>query len=271
MTQKLFYETYGGTAPENYERYFVPYIGRPLADELIEAAAIQPGERVLDVACGTGVVARLAAERAGVSGSVDGLDMNPGMLEVARSVASSDKSINWHQSSAESMPLSGGSYDVVTCQLGLQFMADKPAALAEMHRVLVPGGRLVLSVAGPTPAPFVIFADAVGRHINPGIAPFVHMVFSLSATDELLALLTDTGFRDVSIEVHNRKLRLPPPRDFMWQYIHSTPLAEVVAQAGEESQVALEQETVNGWQTFVEDGSMTVTPRMLLATGRKQN
>jgi ubiquinone/menaquinone biosynthesis C-methylase UbiE len=269
MTQTATYKTFTGSAAENYERYFVPHIGRPLADDLIEAAAIQPGERVLDVACGTGLIARLAAERAGAFGSVDGLDMNPGMLEVARSVTPSDTSINWYQSSAESMPLSDGSYDIVTCQLGLQFMADKPAALAEMHRVLVPGGRLVLSVGGPTPAPFVIFADAVGRHINPGIAPFVHMVFSLNDTDELQTLVRNAGFRDVSIEVQNRKLRLPPPRDFMWQYIHSTPLAQAVAQAGDESQAALEQETVNGWQTFVEDGAMTVTPRMLLAAARK--
>jgi ubiquinone/menaquinone biosynthesis C-methylase UbiE len=269
MAQKLFYEAYGGTAPENYERYFVPCIGRPFAEDLIDAAAIQPGERVLDVACGTGVIVRLAAERVGASGSVDGLDMNPGMLEVARSVAPSGTSITWHQCSAESMPLADGSYDIVTCQLGLQFMADKPAALSEMHRVLVPGGRLVLSVAGPTPPPFIVFAEALGQHINPGVVPFVHMVFSLNDPDELRGLLADAGFQDASVQTYTRKLRLPPPRDFMWQYIHSTPLADAVAQAGEASQTALEHDVVNGWQAFVEDGAMTFTVRGLLAMGRK--
>lgn len=76
-----FYGTaYGGSAPENYERYFVPAIGRPLAEQLVAAAALRAGERVLDVACGTGVVARLAAGRVGPAGSVAGADVNAGML-----------------------------------------------------------------------------------------------------------------------------------------------------------------------------------------------
>jgi hypothetical protein len=73
----------------------------------------------------------------------------------------------------------------------------------------------------------------------------------------------------VSVEVYNRKLRLPAPKDFMWQYIHSTPLAEAFTHADEENQAALEQEVVNGWQPFVEDGGMTFTARGLLATGQK--
>ncbi len=269
MAQVTFYETYGGSAPEIYERYFTPSIGRPLADELITAAALRPGERVLDVACGTGTITRLAAELVGSTGVVAGLDLNPGMLAVAREVTPADYSISWYQSNAESMPIEDGAYDVVLSQLGLQFMADKPAALAEMYRVLAPGGRLALSVTGPTPPPFVVFADAIGEHINPEISPFVHMVFSLNDPDLLQSLASDAGFRDVSIEVYNRKLKLPAPREFMWQYVHSTPLAEAVGQADLESQAALEQAVVTGWQEFVEDGAMTVTPRMLLVTASK--
>src|SRR6187399_3084259 len=83
---KPFYEAYGGTAPEAYERYFVPAIGGPLAQDLIAEAALRAGERVLDVACGTGVVARLAAERVGAGGAVAALDLNSAMLDVARAV-----------------------------------------------------------------------------------------------------------------------------------------------------------------------------------------
>ena len=75
----------GVNPPENYERYFVPNIGAPVAKDLIEIAALHPNERVLDVACGTGIVARLASQRVGTNGSVVGLDVNPGMLAVARS------------------------------------------------------------------------------------------------------------------------------------------------------------------------------------------
>jgi SAM-dependent methyltransferase len=133
------------------------------------------------------------------------------------------------------MPLADQSFDIVMCQLGLQFMDDKPAALREMYRVLIPGGRVVISVTGPTPEPFSIFADALGRHINPRISPFVHLVFSLDDPEALRALLDDAGFSEVSVHTFTPKLQLPPPADFMWQYIYSTPMSEPVNQAGEDS------------------------------------
>ena len=139
--QPAFGKTFGGNAAENYERYFVPAIGRPLATDLVAAAALQAGERVLDVACGTGVVTRLAAEQVGPGGSVAGADLTANMLEVARSAAPPKSGIQWYETSAEAMPLPDHAFDVVFCQLGLQFVADKAAAAREMHRVLVPGGR----------------------------------------------------------------------------------------------------------------------------------
>ena len=141
------FQSYGGTAPENYERYFVPAIGLPLAAELVEAARLAPGERVLDVACGTGVVARLAAEQVGAAGQVTALDVNPGMLAVARSVPS-PIAIEWREGAAEDMQLPDAAYDVALCQMGLQFFADRGAALAELNRVLAAGGRLVVNVPG---------------------------------------------------------------------------------------------------------------------------
>lgn len=115
--QQVYGKSYGGTAAENYQRFFVPTIGAPVADDLIAIAGLQPGERVLDVACGTGVVTRLAAERVGAAGSVTGLDINPGMLAVASSATPSDMSINWHEANAESMPFSDSAFDVVLCQM----------------------------------------------------------------------------------------------------------------------------------------------------------
>ena len=149
MPQHNFYEAYGGSAPENYERYFVPVIGTPLATDLIDIATLRPGERVLDVACGTGVVARLAAERVGTTRTVAGIDINPGMLTVARSVTPPGMSIEWYETSAEAIPLPDEAFDVVLCQLGLQFVSDKLAALREMRRVLAPNGRLVTRWSDP--------------------------------------------------------------------------------------------------------------------------
>jgi SAM-dependent methyltransferase len=120
MTQQMSWKTYSGGQAANYERYFVPAIGAPLANDLIELAELRPGERVLDVACGTGVVTRLAAER--VDGAaVAGLDVNPGMLQVAREVTG-DAAIEWHEASAEALPLGDETFEVVLCQMGLQFI-----------------------------------------------------------------------------------------------------------------------------------------------------
>lgn len=134
-----------GRAPELYERYLVPAITAVWAADLVERAAPRSGERVLDVACGTGIVARRAAERVGNHGRVVGLDLNSGMLAVARSLSSQDASgIEWREGSALAMPLPDAAFDLVLCQLELQFFPDRPLALREMRRALVPGGRLAL-------------------------------------------------------------------------------------------------------------------------------
>ncbi|HZD41684.1 MAG TPA: methyltransferase domain-containing protein, partial [Terriglobales bacterium] len=244
MSQQHHRGSYGGSAPENYERYFVPAIGAPLANDLIKIAALRPGERVLDVACGTGVVARLASQLVGAAGTVVGLDVNPGMLAVARSTTPPGIAIDWHEASAEAMPLPDASFDAVLCQMGLQFVPDKHAALSEMRRVLLPGGRLIFNVPGPTPQLFVIMGEALARHIGAAAAGFVNHVFSLHDTAELQHLMNGAGFRDVSVQVDTKSLRLPPPEEFLWQYVYSTPLAGVVGQVNVELRGSLERDVV---------------------------
>jgi ubiquinone/menaquinone biosynthesis C-methylase UbiE len=269
MSQQHYGKAYGGSAPDNYERYFVPTIGAPLARDLIDIAVVRPGERVLDVACGTGVVARLASQQVGAAGTVAGLDVNPGMLAVASSATPPDLSIQWHESSAEAMPLPDASFDVVLCQMGLQFMPDKHAALREMRRVLTSSGRLILNVPGPTPRPFAIMAEALAHHIGAEAARFVSHVFSLCDTAELQKLISSAGFRDVSTQSEVKQLRLPAPKDFLWQYVHSTPLAAVVAQVDDERRELLEHEVVAKWQEFVEDRALMLEVRIVVATARK--
>ncbi|MFW6027578.1 MAG: class I SAM-dependent methyltransferase, partial [bacterium] len=264
MSAKPYDSSYGGSLPENYQRYFVPSIGAPVAESLIAAAAPQSGERVLDVACGTGVVTRMAAERAG-SGLVSGLDMNAGMLEVARASSPEDLGIEWHEASAEAMPLADESYDVVLCQMGLQFMPDKLAALREMRRVLVPGGRLLFNVPGPTPAPFEVLAEVLARRIKPEAAGFAHAVFSLNDADEIRGLLSDAGFRDAEVHASEGTLQLPAPQDFLWQYVYSTPLANVMAELSEGDRRALEGDIRTRWQEFTSGDGMTMTVRMTTA------
>ena len=260
MSQQTSFKHFGGSAPENYEQFFVPVLAAPLATELIDIAALGLGERVLDVACGTGVVARLAAERVGATGTVAGIDLNPGMLAVARSVTPPSMVVEWHQSSAEAIPLPDEAFDVVLCQMGLQFVADKLAALREMQRVLAPGGRLIINVVGPKPRVFAILAE---------LSAFVDLVFSLHDTGELQHLISGAGFREVAIHSDTQTLRLPAPEEFLWQYVLSTPLANAVAEVDNERRYALERDVVAKWEAFVEDGALTLQVGLVVATARK--
>lgn len=269
MARTHFDDSFGATAPENYQRFFVPAIGEPLAEDLLQRAALKPGERVLDVGCGTGVVTRLAATRVGGEGAVAGLDVNPGMLAVARSVTPAEVNIEWHEASADAMPLADASFDVVLSQLSLQFIPDRGKALKEMHRVLVPGGRLVLSVPGPADPLFETLADALGRHVSAQAAGFVHTVFSMDDEAELEELLGNAGFRDVDVQAEVLELSLPGARDFLWQYVGSTPLAGVVAGVGQQARSALEHDVVTEWSRYEEADGMSYCQRVLTATARR--
>lgn len=255
--------------PENYERFFVPAIAAPLAADLIRLAALRPGERVLDVACGTGVVARFASQQVGETGTVTGLDSNPGMLAVARSATPPAIPIDWRQASAGAMPFPDASFDVGLCQMGLQFMPDKHAVLREMRRVLVRGGRLVLNVPGPTPTLFAIMGEALARYVGAEGAGFVNHVFSLHDAAEIQDLVSGAGFHDVAVQSHTKRLPLPAPEDFLWQYVHSTPLAGAVAQLDDERRGALERDVAAQWREFVEDGALMLHVRIVTAAARK--
>ena len=268
MAERQISRAYGGTPPQNYERYFVPAIGAPLATDLVGLAALRPGERVLDVACGTGIVARLAARQVGDAGRVAGLDVNPGMLAVARAVTPSDLRIEWHEASAEAMPLPDAAFDVVLCQMGLQFVQDRDAAVREMRRVLVRGGRLLLNVPGPMPRAFTILAEALARHAGPEAAGFVGHVFSLHDEAEIRDLVGGAGFHGVAVQSDTLSLHLPPPEEFLWQYVHGTPLAGVVAPLDDERRDALQRDVVAGWREFVQDGALALEVRGVVATAR---
>lgn len=258
---------YGGSAPENYERYFVPVIGAPLAEDLVARAALAPGERVLDVACGTGVVSRLAAKRVGSSGSVTGVDVNAGMLGVAR-IAAADVAAEWLEANADALPLADDSFDVAFCQLGLQFFVDRVASLRELRRVLAPGGRALVSVPGPTPALFELMEAALTRCVDADAASFVEAVFSLHEPGAVASLMREAGFTRVSAGSEQWTLRLPAPIDFLWQYVHSTPLAAAAASLDDERRAELEREVAGAWQPFVDGDGMRLEVGMTVATGR---
>jgi ubiquinone/menaquinone biosynthesis C-methylase UbiE len=242
----------GGNAAEIYEQHLVPTVFGPWAADLIGAASPRTGERVLDVACGTGVVARLAAERVGAGGRVVGLDLNPGMLAVARAIASPIP-IDWREGSAVALPFEEGAFDLVLCQQGLQFFPDRPAALRETHRVLALGGRLGLATWRPMQhAPgFAALAEALGRRIGPDAAALMQAPFSLGDAEELRSLVAGAGFRAVEIRPATKTLRFPSGDEFVQWYVAGSPLAGPVARADDRARAALVAEVRDLLQAHV--------------------
>jgi ubiquinone/menaquinone biosynthesis C-methylase UbiE len=261
-----------GNAPENYERYLVPSIFGPWATDLVSLAAPQAGERVLDAACGTGVAARLSATYVGPEGKVVGLDINPGMIATARSLTSvPGVPVEWIEGSAVAMPLPDAEFDLVLCQQGVQFFPDRPAALHEMHRVLVPGGRLALSVWRTihySPG-FAVLKEALERHIGPEAANWMRTPFSLPEAEELQILVVGAGFRDVTIRSAVKNLQFPSSEEFVRRYVSGTPLAASFAQASENARDALLDEIRRGLREYGDDEGLTFPIEANLITARK--
>jgi ubiquinone/menaquinone biosynthesis C-methylase UbiE len=226
-----------GSAPELYQRYLVPAVTRPWAIDLVERAALQPDERVLDVACGTGVVARLAAARVGARGRVVGLDLNHGMIAVARALPigpdeSAAAVIEWYEGSALALPFPDAAFEVAFCQLGLQFFPDRPQALQEMRRVLAPNGRLALTVYGlieHNPATFAL-AAALDQRLGAEAARVKRTEHALANTDQLRGLVVDAGFQNVVIDTVTKWMHYPSPSEYVRIQLAATPLASFVAQ-----------------------------------------
>jgi ubiquinone/menaquinone biosynthesis C-methylase UbiE len=222
-----------GSAPELYQHYLVPAVTALWAADLADQAVLHPGERVLDLACGTGVVARLAAERVGPTGRVTALDLNPGMLAVARSLpAVPGAVIEWREGSALALPFPEAAFDVALCQLGLQFFPDRPRALREIRRVLVPGGHLALNFFGSiehNPATHAL-ANALDRHVGPDASLAKRTEHALADTAHLHALVADAGFRDVAIHTAGKLVHFPSAADYVRIQLAATPLVSLVAQ-----------------------------------------
>lgn len=214
-------------AAELYEREYVPTVGRPMAYGLLSAAQPCSHEQVLDVACGTGIVARTAAEAVGDVRNVTGLDPSETMLEVAASKG--PVGMNWVHGRAEAIPLPDDSFTLVLCLQGLQYFTDRHQALAEILRVLAPGGRLASLTPGPTPEFMQTMAETLGEHVGAHARGFIERIFELGEAGEVTTLLSGAGFRDVHTTSSTATLTLPPPLDTFDMYVAATPLAPMVA------------------------------------------
>ncbi|WOS65922.1 class I SAM-dependent methyltransferase [Sinorhizobium fredii] len=197
--------------PEMYERWLVGPLFRPWAEMTLEELALSPGDRVLDIACGTGIAARVARERLGHAAYVVGIDISPDMLAVARAV---EPAIDWREGNASALPLRDGEqFDVVVCQQGLQFFPDKPAAAAQMRGALAKGGRLALATWRPDDE--IPFFRELRRVAERHLGAIVDQRYSLGDAAPLEALLRDAGFHEVRSRIVSRTIRFGEGAPFL--------------------------------------------------------
>lgn len=219
------------TAAEIYEQFFVPALFAGWPVHLLHAAGVQSGDAVLDVACGTGVLGRAAADAVGVSGSVVGVDINAGMLAVAQRIA---PHVSWRHSPAESLSFANGRFDCVVSQFGLMFFEDQALALSEMARVLRPSGKAAVAVWGPlaeTPG-YTAVAELLNELFGSEVAQSIEAPYALGNTERLSALFAQAGIQDVAIQTITGQARFESIEAWIYTDIKGWTLADVIDDAG---------------------------------------
>ncbi|WUR81253.1 class I SAM-dependent methyltransferase [Streptomyces phaeochromogenes] len=222
-----------GSAPERYEEYGAP-INAPFVEAVLDAVDLCPGHQVLDLACGTGFVARAAAARVGPTGHVAAADFNEGMLKVAAAKAPRMyPDIEFTPAPADRLPYPDDTFDAVLCQQGVQFFPDLGAALVEASRVLRAGGRFAATAwAARDRSPYFVAHDrAITEYGGPEAEAHFAMAFSCPA-ERLTAALTDAGFHDVVSHDVTFGITLPPLAAFARGHLSAVPWGQAIEEAG---------------------------------------
>lgn len=210
-----------------YDAFFVPALFAEWAQPVCDAAEIRPGDRVIDIACGTGVAAREAAKRSGGRGNVTGIDRNSGMLAVAQEQA---PHIDWHEGRAEALPFKDCSFDVALCQFGLMFFEDQVLALREMRRVIGPGGRAVVAVwdrAENSPG-YAAMIDLIDRMFGHVAADALRAPFALGDLGALSSLLHMAGWGDATINTRIGAARFDSITEWVRMDVRGWTLADMI-------------------------------------------
>jgi len=255
-----------GDAPTAYSIYAGKIIGT-WTDELIHAAKCEDGDRVLDVACGTGLVASRVNLVSRKLCSVTGIDINDGMLAVARR----NPQVEWHRGSATELPFEAGVFDVVLCQQGLQFFPDRSAAMGEMARVLAPGGRIALSVWGALEhQPFhAAVIAAIGSYLGSEARSAFDSAFSLKTGGELRQLAANAGFKDVHVRLAHRTMRYGVPARLVAGFMEVTPVTPQFLALSDDHKGAFITHVVKLLGDYTDDDGLAVPQEVRFMTASK--
>lgn len=255
---------------EGYEKYLAPMLSK-WTEDLFEKAGLEAGHEVLDIACGTGIAARLAADKVGTSGEITGVDVDADMLTVARSVSARDGvSITWVEADAIELPFNEQSFDVLLCQQGLQFIDEPVEALQQMYRVLRSGGRVALSVWGSleqSPG-YQALGKAMAKHLGEQQAQVNSVPFSMGEAGSLRSLLKGAGFSDVEIDTSTREVRFPSPREFFRREVVSW-LAGAFGEPTADERRAVVAELEQSLESYIDSEGLAFPMEVLIASGHR--
>lgn len=241
-----------------YQQFIVPVLLQPWAARLVDRATLSPGCRVLDLACGTGVTARIAAQRVGPGGEIVGVDLNAPMLSVARSLDPVPGAhIRWRRGDAEDLPLLDVSVDAVLCHQGFQFFPDRVKAALEIARVLRPGGRLALNVwcgpdRNPLDAKLIAVLESGGRS---AFSQAMRWPFSVQNRHEVIAPIVLGGFRVVTAETSRLRIYAANATAFVHGLLRAMPFGSEIRGPDME---ALVRDTISGLGAYVRCGELRV-------------
>jgi SAM-dependent methyltransferase len=243
-------------AAEIYESCFVPAIFGAWAGRVAGAAGIKPGDTVLDVACGTGVLAREALRQVGPEGHVLGLDLNQGMLAVA---ARTEPGIEWRHGDATLLPFEDGAFDVVVSQFALMYFPDRVAALRQMWRTLAPGGRLAVAAwaAIDHARGYQLLVDIAVRECGHEAAGVLAAPFVLGDRAELADLFGASGIAGADVAFHEGSVRFPSVQEFIRVEIKGSPLAESLS---DDAMRTLAEESERALAEFVAPSGEIIMP-----------
>ena len=217
-----------GDSPAAYEQYLVPGFFKPWAEKLVQLSSPSPGSTILDVACGTGIVARTVASKAGSNARITGLDINQQMLDKASEMAEkSGLEINWQQGGAGDLPFEDNRFDHLFCQQAMQFFPEPQQVLKEMFRVLKPGGALALNILRSiqhNPA-YKILAHELEEHAGETAGTMMRSPFRDWDQKTIRGMVTEAGFGDIQIHLEIISMRYPSPEEFLRREAASSPLA----------------------------------------------
>lgn len=251
------------TGARAYERHLVPRFFDPFATDLVERLDLRPGQHLLDVACGTGIVARHAAPHVAPDGKVTAVDVSPAMLGVARQIASDDGTpIAFEQADATELPLPDASADAVVCQQGLQFFPDRPVALAEMFRVLAPGGRLAVSTCrGLEHQPgYRALVEVLTRHVGIDAAQVTASPFALGDGDQLQHLVSEAGSVEATVTTRTYHIRFDSPEEFLVAETSSSPLGVLVHRLDRDVRDTLLEDLTSALTPYTDDDRRITFP-----------